>query len=77
MCHQLSEADIILQDIRGLRKPCGHHSGQKDFVDPGDSPRAVSNEEGTNLDGREGAKVMGTSRRKYAVTGPREGRLDR
>lgn len=50
---------------------------RKDFVDQGDSPRAVSNEEGTNLDGREEAKVMGTSRRKYAVTGPREGRLDR
>ena len=29
MCHQLSEANIILQDIRGLGKPCGHHSGQK------------------------------------------------
>ena len=50
---------------------------RKDFVDQGDSPRAVSNEEGTNLDGREGAKVMDTSRIKYPVTGPREGRLDR
>ena len=50
---------------------------RKDFVDQEDSPRAVSNEEGSNVDGWEGAKVTGTSRNKCPVTGPREGRLDR